>query len=148
MTTVYNRNGIPFDIDAIASDLNGKADLDLLNCSETGTIWMAHNAMPSYEFINLTLGATESEYIAPADGYFALGKIATSAGQYVTMGLLQEDKSSSMICSKSIASINNQPLYVWIPVKTGQTIQIDYNASGSVQGFHFVYAEGSKSEAN
>lgn len=28
---VYNKNGIPFDIDAIATDINGKADKDLLN---------------------------------------------------------------------------------------------------------------------
>lgn len=28
---VYNKNGIAFDIDAIATDINGKADKDLLN---------------------------------------------------------------------------------------------------------------------
>ena len=47
MTTVYNRNGIPFDIDNIATDLNGKADRDLTNCTRpyvvesyrNGTSW-------------------------------------------------------------------------------------------------------------
>lgn len=33
MTTVTNKNGIEFDIDAIATDLNGKADRDLVNCT-------------------------------------------------------------------------------------------------------------------
>jgi hypothetical protein len=28
---VYNKNGVAFDIDAIATDINGKADKDLLN---------------------------------------------------------------------------------------------------------------------
>ena len=31
--TVYNKNGIPFDIDALATDVNGKADRDLVNCT-------------------------------------------------------------------------------------------------------------------
>lgn len=31
MTTVYNKNGIEFDIDAIATDLNGKMDKDGVN---------------------------------------------------------------------------------------------------------------------
>lgn len=47
MTTVINKNGIPFDIDAIATDLNGKADVDLTNCTkphivetyQNGTSW-------------------------------------------------------------------------------------------------------------
>ena len=34
---VYNKNGIPFDIDAIATDLNGKADVDLTNLSSTAS---------------------------------------------------------------------------------------------------------------
>lgn len=47
MTTVTNKNGIEFDIDAIATDLNGKADVDLTNCTKphivetyvNGTSW-------------------------------------------------------------------------------------------------------------
>lgn len=30
---VYNKNGVPFDIDALVTDVNGKADTDLTNCS-------------------------------------------------------------------------------------------------------------------
>ena len=30
---VYNKNGIPFDIDAIATDLNGKMDKDGVNAT-------------------------------------------------------------------------------------------------------------------
>ena len=32
-TTVTNKNGIEFDIDALATDVNGKADKDLVNVS-------------------------------------------------------------------------------------------------------------------
>lgn len=33
MTTVYNKDGIPFDIDAIATDLNNKMDKDGINAT-------------------------------------------------------------------------------------------------------------------
>ena len=33
MTTVTNKDGIEFDIDALATDVNGKADKDLVNCT-------------------------------------------------------------------------------------------------------------------
>lgn len=33
MTTVTNKDGIEFDIDALATDVNGKADRDLVNCT-------------------------------------------------------------------------------------------------------------------
>ena len=33
MTTVYNKNGVAFDIDAIATDLNGKCDKDGVNAT-------------------------------------------------------------------------------------------------------------------
>lgn len=38
---VYNKNGIPFDIDAIATDLNGKMDVDGVNstCSVCVESW-------------------------------------------------------------------------------------------------------------
>jgi hypothetical protein len=33
MTTVYNKNGIAFDIDALATDVNGKMDKDGVNAT-------------------------------------------------------------------------------------------------------------------
>jgi hypothetical protein len=33
MATVYNKNGIPFDIDALATDVNGKMDKDGVNAT-------------------------------------------------------------------------------------------------------------------
>ena len=47
MTTVYNKNGVAFDIDALATDVNGKLDRDCSNALFThlvetyvnGTSW-------------------------------------------------------------------------------------------------------------
>lgn len=38
MATVYNKDGIPFDIDALATDVNGKADKDLVNVSSNVSV--------------------------------------------------------------------------------------------------------------
>jgi hypothetical protein len=35
---VYNKNGVPFDIDALATDVNGKADRDLVNVSSNASV--------------------------------------------------------------------------------------------------------------
>lgn len=37
-TTVTNKNGIEFDIDALATDVNGKADKDLINVSSNVSV--------------------------------------------------------------------------------------------------------------
>ena len=48
------------------------ADVDLSNISDTGKIAIAHNAMPSNTYEDLTFGASGTTYTAPADGYFYL----------------------------------------------------------------------------
>lgn len=50
MTTVYNKDGIPFDIDAIATDLNSKADTDLsnINASQSAKNEIISWGMPDF----------------------------------------------------------------------------------------------------
>ena len=73
-TTVTNKNGIEFDIDALATDVNGKADKDL------------SNANPSTSFINTIIGNINTmpdyskkepisafPYTVPQNGYIYFG---------------------------------------------------------------------------
>lgn len=46
MTTVTNKNGIEFDIDALATDVNGKADKDLSNATPSSSFGSMF--MPDY----------------------------------------------------------------------------------------------------
>ena len=48
MTTVYNRNGIPFDIDNIATDLNGKCDTDGTNATFSHIVETYQNGASGY----------------------------------------------------------------------------------------------------
>lgn len=64
---VYNKNGIPFDIDAIATDLNGKADVDLSNINPTQNV---KNTIVGWGMPDYSAGVTVSTtpFIAPYDG--------------------------------------------------------------------------------
>ena len=47
--------------------------------------YIAHQAMPSNRYIDLTLGVSGTTYTAPADGYFTVNKSATASGEYINM---------------------------------------------------------------
>lgn len=140
MTIIYNKNGIEFDIDALATDLNGKADTDLTNCTDVANIKMAHNAMPSNSYIDLTLGASGSNYTAPADGYFFLNKVAGSDWYYIRIA-----KEGSYDIYDS--DYRTTPLTILFPAKKNDIITVAYNATGTTNAFRFIYAQGSESEA-
>lgn len=135
------KTNIEVDIDNIATDLNGKADTDLTNCTDVANIKMAHNAMPSDTFVNLTLGASGSNYTAPTDGYFFLNKVAGSDWYYIRIA-----KGGSYDIYDS--DYRTTPLTILFPVKKNDIITVKYNATGTTNAFRFIYAQGSESEAS
>jgi hypothetical protein len=133
-----SKTSIQVDIDNIATDLNNKADRSLSNVDNTANILMAHNAMPSNVYDDLTLGASGSTYTAPADGYFFLDKSVNYVGQWIYMtGVM----GSTVLSPDSTAS-----LITFVPVQKGQQITINYTAAGNTNRFMFIYAVGSESE--
>lgn len=127
---------------ATLADFANYAKTDLSNIDNTAKIAIAHNAMPSNVYDSLTLGASGSTYTAPADGYFAISKIAGgSGGTYVQL-------SNGVFTQRIIEGRGDSTasLYVWIPIKKGAVCPVYYNATGSLTYFRFVYAVGSESE--
>ena len=98
------------------------------------TEYIAHQAMPSGRYVDLTLGASGSSYTAPADGWLNLRKIAHMQGQYMEL--------SGRVDAISVASYDGQGLSVWIPVSKGEIVKTWYSASGTTERFRFVYANG------
>lgn len=142
------KTAIQVDIDEIATDLNGKADVDLTNVNNTGKIFIAHSAMPSDTYIDLTLGATGSTYTAPADGYFSLGKQSSAAGQGASIFVRTPDLSNSLYGVEYHSATSDQNMkYVWA-VKKGSITGISHNLGGITNWFRFIYANGSESEAS
>ena len=144
MTTVTNKNGIAFDIDALATDVNGKMDRDCLNYSATGGGVMARMALPSKTYIDLTLGAGGATYTAPADGWFALQKNA-SGSQYMEIIRLSQDNSE---INREHCTSGGWGAGLTFPVLKGDTVKVNYNLTGGTVYFRFIYAVGSESEAS
>lgn len=133
---------IQVDIDEIATDLNGKADVDLTNVNDTGYIKMAGASMPSDKCEDLTPGASGTTYTAPANGWFVGRMKSTSSAQI--LGLVCTN--SGNIQSIKYSSGNNQNLAVFLPSKKNDIVELWYGTTPQV--FRFIYAQGSESEAN
>lgn len=111
---------------------NSKTDFHAVDYNDTDFI--AHQSMPSGTHISLTLGASGTSYMAPADGYLQLNKYAGASGEYMEF--------SGILNIATVASFNGQLLCMYKPVVKGEIIQINYNLTGTTSRFRFFYANG------
>ena len=142
---------IEVDIDEIATDLNGKADVSgsnitsqfttgvVNNMSNNANIYMSCLSMPGTIYDNLTLGASGTEYTAPATGWYALSR---SGGSGKWMRFENLTRLYGIQCNDGTS--NSMTIF---PVSKGDVIRISYEY-GNVQEFRFLYSTGSESEAN
>ena len=96
----------------------------------------AYAAMPSENFVSWTLpnpGQDAPE--APADGYVIFEKHANT-NEYVRMW-------SNLLGTLAVSMFGNQALRIFLPVRAGEIVTVDYTASGTTGRFGFVYAQGS-----
>lgn len=132
------------DLTAITTQLNNKANLDLLNITNTGKTVMSNMAMPSSRYIDLAIGTDGSTYTAPADGYFTLHRAPAAD----TMGTITLTNTSGNLRSTCETSIG-WGIRVFMPAAKGQIVRINMQApSGwntSVDVFRFVYAKSEES---
>lgn len=107
--------------------------------------YMAHMAMPSTRYVDLTLGASGATYTAPADGYVVFRNNVTAVGQDI-----QLQNASTKIQTWINSSKASGVIGCWIPAEKGQNITLVYTmpANGANMIFRFVYAEGSESEVS
>lgn len=96
-----------------------------------------HNTIPSNKYINLTLGSSGSNYIAPSDGWIWLSKRATALGQYVLIRISKDSTRLYEIENDAIATNNIQ---IIVPIKKGFTFYIEYSLAGETNAFRFIYA--------
>lgn len=98
--------------------------------------YIAHQAMPSNRYVNLTLPASGIPVTAPADGYIYLRKQSTASGQYVYISW------SHMSVDFVYTAANTKSLV--LPCRKGDVITFNYTAAGDTTAFRFVYAQGAK----
>lgn len=119
----------------------GGADTDLSNLTNTGQIKAAHLAMPSNTYDDLTLGASGTEYTAPADGWFVLQKMSVGNAESQDMANKNNGISAStMVSGYSILNC------MTVAAKKGDVVLLNYYTQGTTVMWRFVYAVGSESE--
>lgn len=98
-------------------------------------------AMPSNRYTDLSLGASDSTYTAPANGYFYLNRFGNNNAAFATL-LNDTAKFALRCCATSITTGMQLPVY--IPCKKGDVIRVNYyeTSTSSSSAFRFIYAEG------
>lgn len=134
---------IEVDIDEIATDLNGKADVDLTNVNNSGTSLGASWAMPSDTYDTLTVGASGTSYTAPANGYVVLWGRASSNATLTLSTTIDDGNIFGQIISFNTSS---PPAKIFMPIRKGETFTIGYSSNVSDVGLRFFYAKGSEWE--
>lgn len=142
-------NDSSIDVSQMITDLQTKLNLDLQNATAAGKSFIGSQAMPSDSYMDMTLGASEDTYIAPADGYIAFRKTGNSGqfgGIYVYKDKEQTSPSSVsdyLYTSSEKLTANNIAAELFLPIKKGNKYKIGYSLTGNTDWFRFIYAQGS-----
>mgnify|MGYP007046419889 CR=1 FL=1 len=129
------KTDIEVDIDQIATDLNGKAGVDLANVNAAGKAVIANLGMPSNSAVALTIPSSGSSITAPADGY--INFTGTAGDQPGSVNLYSETVGSMVSMPAGYAG------KALLPVREGAIVNITYTNLHS-STLYFVYAEGSR----
>ena len=116
-----------------------KQPFQALDYSDKSTIsgW----AMPSSKYIDLTLGASGSTYIAPANGYLFFEKVSSASGQYANTQC--SDANGVYLYGSEInATASGNYVRMTVPISKGMVAKIAYSLAGTTRYFRFIYAQG------
>lgn len=95
--------------------------------------------MPSNKYIDLTLGASNSRYVAPANGWFYVAK-KTNISTHTYLDLVNETSTLALRSNSNGSTSTVSAIYM--PAKKGDTVRCSYNLTGETTVFRFIYAEG------
>ena len=127
------------DITELANEVAGKADTNLSNLSATGKAKAAHLAMPSGNYVGLSIPVTNTDVTAPADGYFYSVIFATAASNGY-MNFINRSTGFGVMSNVPASSAEKH----FMPVRKGDVVRVEYNNLSEETTFGFFYAEGSQ----
>ena len=107
---------------------------------------VAHNAMPSNTYDDLTLGVSGTTYTAPADGYYYFDKIVGGNSGTIFQYIYLSNSTTGI--SDYTSGNWAYTLSATVAVKKGDVVMVGYDATGNTNAFRFYYAVGSESEAS
>lgn len=130
--TVLKSNVRVLETDTASST---KKAYSIMTKSPANNEYMAHMAMPSNKYIELTLGASGTTYTAPANGYYYLSSWATTTNA-------QQAIANGHYTINNIVTLKGAPLHSVINVSKGDAVYVEY-MNINKRNFRFIYAEGS-----
>lgn len=95
-------------------------------------------SFPSNRYIDLELGASGTEYTAPANGSYYIDKMGNN-GTWV--GFINFGITNTYNYAITIPIYNTNGVAL-LPVKKNDKVIVNYNAAGRLNRFVFIYAEG------
>lgn len=123
---------------------NSKLDIDCNNTSATGKDFMSSMGMPSGKYIDLTLGASGTEYIAPANGWY----VALLTCNLTQGGMRFQNISKNGFCSPLVRNAFTGGWFATnIPCQKGDVVGFYYDnvvLASSDNYFRFYYTEGAE----
>lgn len=124
---------------------------EVVNKSPVNNTYMAHMAMPSDKYIDLTLGASGATYTAPADGYFILTGTLPSSSDVGHVTLINRlnttsgtDGKFTVRCYGVGSPRVGTGLYASIPAKKGDNVVASWAGEATATILRFIYAVGSE----
>lgn len=127
-------------------NFTAKADVDLGNIDSDGKAVIANYAMPSDTAIGVTIGASGSDHIAPANGYFSVTFRSSGSNQFLSAQLFTNGGTYLMqqVIQSSAAS---QYMSVFMPASKGQNVKFNFSTGMTDGTSQFVYARGSEPQS-
>ena len=104
--------------------------------------FIAHQAMPSSNYINLSLPASEGTLVAPADGYAVINASSNTANAYISLNIKDSTNTIGILQDLKMVPETGKVIATSLPVSKGEIIQVGYYGI-SLNSFRFVYANGS-----
>lgn len=135
------------EVSFLTGQIENKAGRNLDNISSQAKSLVAGLASIGTKTDELTLGAAQSFYTAPAAGTYALCKAFSGSGkQYADLIRVRETGNSQISnqinSQRGYADSSGQSVSLSLRVNKGDIVCVDYNLAGATNWFRFIYDKG------
>ena len=120
--------------------IESRVDLDASNLTEKGKQFLTSFSFPSYKYIDLTLGASGSTYLSPADGWYYIE--GNDSNKYVNFSF---QKDGVITRADRIAGNSYSAPVGLVATCEGEIVTVTYTIPNASK-FRFIYAQGSESK--
>ena len=123
----------------------GRLAEQISNCyqrTDSDNSLLAGLGMPSNNYVDLTLAASQEEYTAPFNGWLHLAKTATAANQYIAVFVYNKDSSEIVYKDNAHSTSSGYTPAIFIPIEKGAKFTIQYTTAGSTQYFRMIHLIG------